>query len=83
MLFATFCYISYCLMFLIILIFLKVCYRYSKAMFRLAYYKRQGMFVYPGADRFLVGNLFDSLAYRTASQESKAPIINGTGWLLD
>ena len=41
------------------------------------------MFIYPGADRFIFGNLFDTLAYTTAQKESEEPIINGTGWLLE
>ena len=52
---------------LVAVLLVKVSYRFSRAMVRLKFYKEQGMFVYPGADRPLIGNLFDSLAYRKAS----------------
>ena len=68
---------------LFLLIFLRMCYKWSLAMRRLAFYKDQGMFVLPGADRFIFGNLFDTLAYKTAIDASDVPLINGTGWLLE
>ena len=67
MLWSLFYYIVVSFAVLAALLLIKVSYRYSKAMARLKFYQEQGMFVYPGADRLLIGNLFDSLAYRTAS----------------
>ena len=68
---------------LLTLLFIKCCYKYSRALKKLAFYREQGIFLYPGADKFIVGNLFDSLKFSTASKENENPIVNGTGYLLD
>jgi len=51
---------------LLALAFLKLLYKYVMTMRKLEFYKDQGIFILPGADRFIFGNLFDTLAYKTA-----------------
>ena len=44
----------------------RMVYRWSLALKKITFYRDQGLFVLPGADRFIFGNLFDTLAYTTA-----------------
>ena len=74
---------SLTILLLVVLLFCKAFYKYRVAMGKLEFYRDQKIEIYPGADRFIFGNLFDTLAYQTAQKALDEPIINGTGWLLE
>ena len=76
-------YLSLTILLLVVLLFCKAFYKYRVAMGKLEFYRDQKIEIYPGADRFIFGNLFDTLAYQTAQKALDEPIINGTGWLLE
>ena len=66
MLFAAFYYVGVSVLALLGLLFCKAVYKYRVALGKLNFYRDQKMEIYPGADRFIFGNLFDTLAYTSA-----------------
>ena len=60
---------------LLALLVLRMSYRWRRALSKLAFYRDQKLFIYPGAEKFIFGNLFDTLAYTAAQKAAEEPIV--------
>ena len=57
--------------------------RHFKALAGISFYHKQGVTVFPGAKRFIVGNFADYAKYKKAAMKSDKPFKHLIGWLLD
>ena len=59
-------------------------YLHLRVMSRISFYEKQGVVIYPGASSFIMGNIWDFMAYGVAASETKdEPLPNPSLWLAN
>ena len=64
--------------------FLLLVYLHLRILSRISFYEKQGVVTYPGAKSFIMGNIYDFIAYGVAAENTKdEPLCNPSLWLAN